>query len=159
MAKKYDLFPFPRPLDYIVSNGICAGRGTGTVKANRNAGCESVISEVFLTGSEPTRYCSRNLHRLLHLPYPFQRYGLNDQGELMIPGDELENLLRTELEVYLIDGGRRIEAHTTSGTYTLSLQILPANGAPPLPEFIADKYDISRWVGRDGRDARVIWLD
>jgi hypothetical protein len=137
---------------------LAIDRSTG-LKANRGANCKKVFTETFVEGTAPTRYCSSQRHQLVGMPYPFDRYALNDRGELMVPADELHELLAAETEVYLIEGGRRLEAHTAGGTYQLPLSILPATGESPLPAAIGDRYDVAGWVGTDGRRARILRLD
>ena len=146
---------FPRPPGVAV---LAIDRLTG-LKANRAANCKDVFTETFIEGTGPTRYCSKQRHQLLGMPYPFERYALNDRGELMVPADELDALLAAETEVYLIEGGRRLEAHTKGGTYQLPLSILPATGKAPLPAAIGDRYDVEGWLGTDGREARILRLD
>ncbi len=132
-------------------------RDTG-LKSNRAAGCGNVMSEVFLSGTEPTEYCSRHRHQLLRMPYPFQRYPLNELGQLMIPRADLDRLLASELQVYLIDDGRRIEAYTDDGTVSMPLAVQPGGDRRELPHDLLERYDVSRWVGHDGRIAEIVWL-
>jgi len=136
---------------------VSIDRETG-LKANLGAACRNVITEVFVRGTEPTEYCTRNHHQRLGLPYPFQRFELNDQGALVVDATELERLLSEEVDVFLIDGGSAIEAHTTEGTYALPLEIVKRNPREPLPSWLAERFDIDQWVGLDGREAEVVWM-
>ena len=146
---------FPQPAEISV---VSIDRRTG-LKANQRAGCNPVISEVFVRGTEPAAYCTDGHHALLGFPYPFQALALNERGALAIPSNELERLLGSETGVYLVDGGARIEAHTADGTFTLPLEILPPEVPPALPARVQERFDSSEWVGLDGRAARVTWLD
>jgi membrane peptidoglycan carboxypeptidase len=137
---------------------VSIDRSTG-LKANLSAGCGPVVSEVFITGTEPTEYCSAAHHKWLELPYPFQRYPLNEQGEIAVPEGDLEALLANETQVYLIDGGARLEAYTEDGTVTLPLRILPGRTQPATPAAVLERYDVSEWVGKDGRMAEILWLN
>jgi penicillin-binding protein 1A len=132
-------------------------RRTG-LKANLSAGCKPVISEVFVRGTEPTDYCTDEHHTKLGFPYPFQRHALTEQGALAIPSNELEQLLDSEVNVFLVDGGTQLEVYTAQGAYALSLEILPPEPVPPLPARIDDRFDRAEWIGLDGRTARISWL-
>jgi len=136
---------------------VSIDRATG-LKANLNADCGQTISEVFITGTEPTEYCSADHHRLLELPYAFQRYALDEQGELMIPANQLEALLREETSVYLVRGEQRLETYTRDGAISLPFRLVPAEESQPVPVRLREKYDVSEWIGKDGRIARVRWL-
>ena len=85
-------------------NLVSIDRHTG-LRSNATAGCSDTLSEAFISGTEPTRYCTKQHHDLLTLPYPFQRYELNGRGELQIPRDEIDPLLDSELESFLVLGG------------------------------------------------------
>jgi penicillin-binding protein 1A len=146
---------FVQPADISV---VSIDRRTG-LKANLRAGCEPVFSEVFVRGTEPAAYCTEDHHKLLEFPYPFQAVALNERGALAIPSNELERLLASETGVFLVDGGRRIEAHTAKGTFDLPLEVLPPEIQQDVPERIQERFDASEWVGLDGRTARVTWLN
>jgi len=132
-------------------------RRTG-LRANPHAYCRPVIAEAFLAGTEPTRTCSVEEHQRLRLPYPFQRYPLDDAGSLAIPASELALLLQQEPSVRVADHGRRLEAHLPDEVVALGLSVVPdAEPAvepphPPVPP------DGTAWVGKDGRPARVVWI-
>jgi penicillin-binding protein 1A len=146
---------FPVPPDITV---VSIDRHTG-LKANYRAGCESVISEVFIRGTEPTEYCTHEHHTLLDFPYPFQDYRLTERGSLAIPANRLDTLLDSEVDVFLVDGGTRLEAYTPQGRYTLNLEVLPAMAERPWPTRLNARFDRSEWVGLDGRVARITWLE
>lgn len=146
---------FPTPPDITV---VSIDRKTG-LKANHRAGCTSVISEVFIRGTEPTEYCTHEHHTLLDFPYPFQDYRLTERGSLAIPANKLDTLLDSEVDVFLVDGGTRLEAYTPQGRYTLNLEVLPSVEERPWPTRLNTRFDRSEWVGLDGRSARITWLD
>jgi penicillin-binding protein 1A len=145
---------FPEPPGISI---VSVDRHTG-LKANLRANCAPVISEVFLAGTEPTAYCSSHHHDLRQLPYPFQRFQLNEQGELVVSDDELRELLHREIDVYLIDENRRLEAHASDGIVSMPIRVVPGEPPEPLPTGVRERYDSSEWLGRDGRLARIIWL-
>jgi penicillin-binding protein 1A len=145
-------FPVPPGISIVTID-----RETG-LRSDRRAGCSHLITEVFLRGTEPTAYCTVHHHDLLQFPYPFQRFELNERGELMIPDDRLGRILDQETSVFLIDNGRRLETRTETGVYSLALRILPPEGREPLPDWVAERFDTAEWNGLDGRVAEVIWL-
>ena len=145
-------FPIPDGLSI-----VSVDRLTG-LKANLSADCSPVISEVFIKGTEPTEYCSIHRHRQLELPYPFQPYALSERGELIIPEQALSRLLDSELDVYLVDGGQRLEGHTADGIVSMMLAIEPGGRLEPLPDWLLERFDPSDWIGLDGREAQIVWL-
>jgi penicillin-binding protein 1A len=145
---------FPRPPELTI---VSIDRVSG-LKANHRADCDQVISEFFVAGTEPTTYCSTQEHRLHELPYSFQKFDLNEQGALMIPSDELDRILNTELDVFLIENGKRIEAHLPTGILSVPLEILAPRGIRPIPERLKEKFDTESWVGLDGLPAEIVWL-
>ena len=147
--------------EFVVPPGITIvsiDRETG-LRADQRAGCAHLISEVYLRGTEPTKYCSTEHHDLMHFPYPFQRFSLNEQGQLMVPDDRLREILDAEMSVYLIDNGRRLETRTEQGIFSLALSIEPPEGREPLPSWVQERFDTTQWNGLDGRVAEVIWLN
>lgn len=145
---------FPAPPGISI---VTIDRETG-LRADRRAGCNHLISEVFLRGTEPTGYCSVHHHDLLQFPYPFQRFEINERGELEIPDDRLGEILNQETAVYLIENGRRLETRTPTGVFSLAVSIQPPEGREPLPSWVAERFDTTEWNGLDGRMAEVIWL-
>jgi penicillin-binding protein 1A len=146
---------FPVPSGMTV---VSIDRHTG-LKANRNAGCADVISETFVAGTEPTRYCTREEHALERFPYPFRRYRIDDHGALAVPSNQLERLLADETDVYLVEHGTRLEAHTPQGTSSLAVTILPPQDEAQSADWIRERFDPETWRGHDGRRARVVVLD
>jgi len=153
-------FPMPQRLAV-----VSVDRRTG-LRANPKAYCRHVMPEVFVAGTEPTRLCSVYEHQRLRLPYPFQRYPLDENGALVIPADELDALLIEEPTARVVDRGRRLEAERRENGRTemvsISLYVAePTEVASPstrrprpmLP------YDTTSWIGTDGRQARVVQLD
>ncbi len=139
---------------------VVIDRQTG-LRANPAASCSEPFSEVFVSGTEPTAYCSRAAHARLRLPYLFHGYPLTEQGELEIPERELLDLLENEPQVYLADGGARLEFPAPEGLVSLPLQVTPGGGGPPLSESMLaalaeQEEDPTRWVGTDGRQAAVV---
>jgi len=146
---------FQRPEGITV---VAVDRHTG-LKANLDADCTDVIGAVFLEGTEPTEYCSREAHARLKLPYTFQRYALDEQGELTIPAGDLARLLEIELDVFLVDGGSRLEVHGPDGVFSVPLRVVSGETAQPSPPWLTTRFDVSEWRGVDGHPARVVWLD
>ncbi len=146
---------FPVPAGMTV---VAIDRQTG-LKANRDVGCSDVISESFIVGTEPTRYCTAREHALAGFPYPFRRYAIDDDGALAVPSNELERLLAEETDVYLVEHGTRLEAHTPRGVFTLPLAVLAPVAEPERADWIRERFDPDTWRGRDGRRARVVVLE
>jgi penicillin-binding protein 1A len=145
---------FPRPPGLRI---VSVDRNTG-LKANLRAHCDPVISEVFIEGTEPTEYCSVREHDRLRLPYPFQRYALSEQGELVVPAPALQSLLDHETDVYLVDGDQRLEAYLPDGVVSMPLETVSGEPDRPIPQRVLDRYDTSQWSGHDGRMASIVWL-
>ena len=95
---------------------------------------------------------------MLQFPYPFQRFEINELGELTVPDDRLREILDQETSVYLIDNGRRLETRTPDGVFSIAVDIGPPEGREPLPSWVAERFDTTEWNGLDGRAAEVIWL-
>ncbi len=150
-----------RPPEFPVPAGltmVAIDAHTG-LKANHEAGCTDVITEAFVAGTEPTRYCTARHHALFGFPYPFRRYAIDDNGALAVPSNDLERLLADETDVFLVDGGSRLEAHTPQGVFTLPLAVLPAVPDPADAPWVRERFDPQEWRGKDGRRARVVVLD
>jgi penicillin-binding protein 1A len=148
--------PFPRP-SHIVEVPI--HRDTG-LRANPAAGCSPVVAESFYEGTEPTTYCSAAEHARLRFPLPFQRYRLNDRGELVVPGWALERLLEEEPYVRLSYDGKRLEAITAEGFETLPVHRVAEPAPEPIPERVLQQLAENEifpesWVGKNGRPAHV----
>ncbi|MDH3629355.1 MAG: penicillin-binding transpeptidase domain-containing protein, partial [Acidobacteriota bacterium] len=137
---------------------VAIDRHTG-LRASAEAGCDTIINEVFTEGTEPTGYCSRAQHDLLALPYPFQRYSLTESGALRIPAADLAKILDHEPNVFLIPDVEELEAHTADGVIRIRIERNFAGEEPPeLSRRLIQRYDPETWVGRDGRQAHIVWL-
>jgi hypothetical protein len=122
------------------------------------AGCEGYAIESFIEGTEPSELCSRELHRRLALPYPFQRYDLAADGSLRIPYDELSALLAREQDVIFEPDSGEVVAFDRDGPARLVVTALPEAEAPER-ELPADlREEAEHWVGTDGRRARTVWF-
>ena len=154
-SEGHSIDAFPRPATIAVTT---IDRRTG-LKANAAAGCSPVISELFVDGSEPAAYCTEQHHALLAFPYPFQHFALDERGVLQIPANELDRLLAAELDVFLVEGGTRLEAYTEAGTLSLLVDVLPAGAEPERPNWLRERFDAADWKGLDGRSATIHWLD
>ncbi len=132
---------------------VAVDRATG-LRANAAAGCREVIQEAFVEGTEPTAWCQTALHEQLRFPYPFQRYPVGDDGALEIPSSDLDALLATEGTVRPIEGGTKLEATAPDGPAFLKVRRVekPSDAVPPE---VAEKFDVSAFVGADGRRARI----
>jgi membrane peptidoglycan carboxypeptidase len=150
-----------QPQEFPIPVGVTTApvdRLTG-LKANPGAGCGPVFSETFAQGTEPAVYCSVGEHLRLRLPYPLQRYALNEQGELAVPGSDLDRILASEPAVHVVEGGRRLEASTPDGPVSLPLRRLPDAALEiPLPAALQEKLDPTTFRGKDGRPAQWIVL-
>jgi len=159
MRVAYDDRPteeFARPSG-IVEVPIHAATG---LRANPGASCSPVIAESFIEGTEPTRYCSAAEHVRLRFPRGYQRYALDERGELVIPSWALEELQKTEPYVRVSADGRQLEAITSEGFETLPVRVVlepaPETLTARLLERLAkEEIDPATWIGKDGRPARV----
>jgi penicillin-binding protein 1A len=142
---------FPRPPAVI---DVAVDRMTG-LRANDLAGCRDVLVESFVDGTEPTRRCVAAEHARHLLPYPLQRFPLDDDGALLAPPAELERLLALLPTARLSLSGTLLEAFTGEGAVLFPVQPVPA---PPEPE-IPEEVDRSTWFGADGIPAEVILLE
>jgi penicillin-binding protein 1A len=133
-------------------------RRTGK-RPNVDAGCDDYVVETFIEGTEPSDLCSRELHRKLLLPYPFQRYGLDVDGSLLVPRDELERLLDQEQDVLVDPESGVLLALRREGAVYVPVMEVPDAGSPDreLPDELLEQQP--EWVGTDGRPARVLWFD
>jgi len=148
--------PFPRPARILE---VPIHLDTG-LRANPAAGCSPVFAESFYEGTEPTAYCSAAEHARLRFPLPFQRYELNERGELVIPTWALDKLLEEEPYVRLSYDGRRLEAITSEGFETLLVNPIPEDPPEPISDRILERLAEEEifpesWVGKNGRPAHV----
>jgi membrane peptidoglycan carboxypeptidase len=154
VATKREAVDFRQPSGITV---VAIDRNTG-LRANPAAGCSPVFSEVFVAGSEPSRYCSEAAHRVRELPYSLQRYEFNEAGEMEIPSVELDQLLAVDLSFQLSADGRSLTASRAGGRVTVPIRRVPGGNAGELPARIQRQVDPSEWVGNDGRRAKVILI-
>jgi hypothetical protein len=136
---------------------VSIDRRTG-LRAHPRAYCHPVISEAFVAGTEPTRSCSVYEHQRLRMPHSFQRYPLNEQGEILVPERELHRLLASEPHALLVDGARRLEVRLPDEVVSIPIRIVTAGRAEP-PDPRLEPFEIATWVGKDGRPARIVWID
>lgn len=94
------------------------------------------------------------------MPHSFQRYPLSEQGELLLPAADLDTLLTSEPQARLVDGARRIELRMPDEIVSIPIRIVhdsPGDSGPDDPRLAA--FEPSTWVGKDGRQARIVWID
>ena len=127
-------------------------------RPNLDAGCEDYIVEAFIEGTEPGELCSPAVHDKLLLPHSFQRYRLDVDGSLMIPRNELQQLLVLEQDVAFDADSRTLVAWGREGVTEFRVSELP-DTVPP-EERLPDELQEQRygWAGTDGRLARVVWF-
>jgi len=145
--------------------------GVTNVTVDRLSGClpddwvdpNRRVAETFVVGTEPTRACTLSEERLLLLPYPFQRYALDEAGLLMIPGNELDSILAREP---LVQYDRRRGMLEMPGMEMPGMVLdarvpvaLMPDTEPQETPAIEGGLDRQQWTGTDGRRARVIWFD
>jgi membrane peptidoglycan carboxypeptidase len=119
------------------------------------APCSAQGFEVFLAGTEPTERCSPGQHARRRLPYPLQRYPLDESGALVIPALELRELLAAEPEAAYDPRSGEIEIWGPAGH--LRVRVAPAADAGG-GERAEDVRAGAAWTGLDGRPARVVRL-
>ena len=119
-----------------------------------------MILDAFVTGTEPTAYCSAAEHYRLSLPYFLQRFEVNDRRELVGTPEEIARVvLAGGANPRLSRDGKTLEATGENGTVTVTLALdaaqrrelvrLVAMGPPPSAE------GEGPWYGLDGRRATV----
>ncbi len=146
--------PFPMPPGITI---VSVDRRTG-LRADPRAYCRPVISEFFIAGTEPTGTCSVYTHQHLRLPHAFQRHPLNEQGQLVLPAGELDALLASEPHARLVDGARRLEVRLPDEVVSFPIRIVDG-GVDPLSDPRLAEFETATWVGTDGRQAHVVWID
>jgi penicillin-binding protein 1A len=137
---------------------VAIDRLTG-LRAVPGSGCETVYREVFIAGTEPTRYCSETDHALLQAPYAVQRYALGHGGELRIPDEELDILLAHDPSLRVRKRGKELVVDRADMLLRLPFVTIDNDRASVLPERIQDRLGDSAWVGHDGRPARIVLLN
>jgi membrane peptidoglycan carboxypeptidase len=150
-----DAPPVPFPEVDGVSHAT-VDRATG-LRAVETAGCIEAIRETYIEGTEPTRDCSREEHARLRLPWVLARYELDEQGTLLVPADDLAELLRTEPTLTVDAARSSFSVATQEGTTTMKLRVVPGSTSR-VPSSLDGKVDATPWVGKDGRPAEVVLL-
>ena len=121
--------------DFLQPPGITVvsiDRATG-LKANDAAGCTDVISEAFVSGTEPTAYCHSAAHVLLSLPVVYQQFPLSETGELLVPLSQVA-ALPAELDgVRLLGEGLRLQLLAADGRALLGVVVVPDAAADAAP--------------------------
>ncbi len=115
--------------------------------------CDEPRLEFFREGTEPVRSCSRTVCDFLKLPYPFQRYELRNDGTLEIPGNELDELLRSEPQAHVNVLQTTIEFDLPGGMVRMNLHVMPDHPAEDIG-WIDNDLDPA-WFGTDGRRATI----
>ena len=127
------------------------------LRAVETAGCVERINETFLAGTEPTRECSEAEHARLRLPWVFARYELDEQGELVVPADDLAALATSEPGLTLDAAKSTMTVASAEGTATLRMRVVPG-ATRRVPESLEGRVDPAAWLGKDGRAAEVVLL-
>jgi penicillin-binding protein 1A len=136
---------------------VSVDRETG-LRANPAADCRPTYSEVFVSGTEPTRYCNRHEHRLLQMPSALQRFPVGERGRIRIPSAELDELLANDLSLYISADGTELVSRSAEGNDRFPLARTPGGDVTVLPARVREKVHPEEWVGKDGRRARVVLL-
>jgi penicillin-binding protein 1A len=144
-------FPMPPGISIVTID-----RRTG-LRADRRAYCHPVLAEVFASGTEPTEVCSVYEHQRRRLPHPWQRYPLSERHELLLPAQQIDVLLAAEPHAHLIDRARQLEVRLPDETVSIPIRLVP--GRDDRHDARLDAFETATWVGKDGRAARVVWMD
>ncbi len=99
-------------------------RNTG-LRVAPELGCEVVITETFLRGSEIARPCTANTHRRLQLPYYLQRYWMTEGGRILIADEELDRLLMENPHHLRLADRANLSAATPAGVRLVRLSRAP----------------------------------
>ena len=76
----------------------------------------------------------------------------------MLPAAELDRILAAEPHVTLADRARRLEVRRPREIVSTPVRLVhDATTSRPDPRLEA--FDTATWVGTDGREARVVWID
>ena len=103
---------------------VAIDRQTG-LKANEAAGCTDVISEAFVSGSEPTAYCHSAPHVLLSLPVVYQQFPLSERGELLVPESKVASPPPELDGVRLTGEAPRLQLLAADGHALLPIVVVP----------------------------------
>ena len=76
----------------------------------------------------------------------------------MLPAAELDALLASEPHARLVDGARRLEVRLPDEVVSFPIRIVES-GADKLSDPRLAAFDTATWVGTDGRQAHVVWID
>ncbi len=131
-------------------------RATG-LRAVATAGCVELIQESFLEGTEPTAECTAAEHARLRLPWILARYDLDDQGVLVVPAEDLTELLATEPFLTVDPVKNTLSIVSQDGAVTLRIRVVPGK-TPRLPVSLEGTVDPTTLLGHDGRPAEVVLL-
>jgi hypothetical protein len=93
----------------------------------------------------------------LRLPWILARYELDEQGDLVIPADDLATLLATEPLLTVDAAGKTLNVVAPDGAVTLRMRVVPG-GTTRVPESLEGKVDPAALIGKDGRPAEVVLL-
>jgi hypothetical protein len=131
-------------------------RATG-LRAVATAGCVELIQESCLEGTEPTAECTAAEHARLRLPWILARYDLDDQGVLVVPAEDLTELLATEPFLTVDPVKNTLSIVSQDGAVTLRIRVVPGK-TPRLPVSLEGTVDPTTLLGHDGRPAEVVLL-
>jgi membrane peptidoglycan carboxypeptidase len=145
-------------------------RRTG-LKASVDSGCQPIILEAFLRGTEPTMQCSEAQHFRITLPYYLQRFQFSRRQELRVDGEGLRRLLQQGAgELSLAETGKSLLLRDAGGERAIPLDIgrrdlrevmesLKGDGAGTWETVETSQGSgPPRRVGKDGRDATLILI-
>lgn len=100
--------PQSPPEEFLRPPGL--SRALVDLQSGRRGGdpsCRELILEVFPQGREPIERCSEQDAIRSRLPYPLQRFPIDDEGRLMIPPEEAARLVEnSEGKLQILMGGR-----------------------------------------------------
>jgi membrane peptidoglycan carboxypeptidase len=96
------------------------------LRAGMDSPCTEIVEEVFIEGTEPTRFCDGAAHFRLRLPYFLQAYPVERDLSVVIPEDDLEILLRTRADSLFWTGiGRQLSVTWEGTTFPLKVRVAP----------------------------------
>ena len=64
------------------------------LRAGLDSPCSEMVDEFFVEGTQPSGFCSEAAHYRLKLPFYLQRYTVKEDLSLVIPQDDIPNLLQ-----------------------------------------------------------------